>query len=224
VSGVAGMVPHVWEGPALPAPVVLALHGRGGSEHDLVPVAHLVAPGHGVLAPRGSEPQAPSGWAWFAHHGIGVPDDDSFAVRLGDLVLWLEAATAAYGIDRPMAALGFSNGGMMAGALVAARPDLVDRAILMSSGYRLPPRFVTPGGLAGRRIAVLGGDDDPFHTPAMMDAGIRAYAAAGARVEAYRYPGVGHTITRDQAGDAAAWLAATVAEDAGGASTPPAGA
>jgi phospholipase/carboxylesterase len=219
----AAAVVHIWEGPVRPAPVILALHGRGGSEHDLIPAARIIAPGHGVLAPRGPEPQPPSGWAWFAHHAIGVPDDASFAARLGELVAWLEEAASAYGIDRPMAALGFSNGGMMAGALVAARPDLVDRAILMASGYRLPQEFLAPGGLAGRRIAVLGGGDDPFHTPAMMDAGIRAYAEAGARVEAYRYPGVGHTITQGQADDAGAWLAATIAEDAGGAAAPPAG-
>ncbi len=224
MTGASAGVPHVWEGPAHPPPVVLALHGRGGTEHDLVPAARVIAPGHGVLAPRGPVPQAPAGWAWFDHHAIGVPDDDSFAARRDELVGWLEAAVAAYGIDRPMVALGFSNGGMMAGALVAARPDLADRAILMSSGYRLPPRFLAPGGLAGRRIVVLGGGEDPFHTPAMMDAGVRAYAAAGARVEAFRYPGVGHTITKAQADDAAAWLAATLAEDAGGAAVPPAGA
>ena len=50
----------------------------------------------------------------------------------------------------------------------------------------------------------------------MMDAGVRAYTAAGGRVEARRYPGVGHTITREQADDAGAWLAGTVADDTGG--------
>jgi len=198
---------HVWHGPSGPGPVILALHGRGGTERDLVPVAQVIAPGAGVLAPRGPEPQPP-GWAWFAHRAIGVPVDASFDARLAELVAWLEAAVADYGIATPLTALGFSNGGMMAGALVATRPDLADAAMLMASGYRLPEQIARRGGLAGRRILVSGGDDDPFHTTETMDAGVRAYAAAGADVVALRYPSTGHTITREQALDAAAWLAA----------------
>jgi phospholipase/carboxylesterase len=200
-------VAHVWEPPSGSGPVILALHGRGGSEQDLVSAAQLIAPGAGVLAPRGLEPQPP-GWAWFAHRAIGVPVDASFDGRLAELVAWLEAAAVAYGIVVPMTALGFSNGGMMAGALVATRPDLVDAAILMASGYRLSDHITARGGLAGHRILIAGGDDDPFHTAAMMDAGVAAYTKAGADVVALRYPGVGHTITREQALDAAAWLTA----------------
>jgi phospholipase/carboxylesterase len=213
--------PHIWDGPGTDAPVLLALHGRGGGEGDLVPAAHVIGPGHGVLAPRGPEPQPP-GWAWFAHRAIGVPVEASFDARLAELAAWIETAAAAYGIRLPMAALGFSNGGMMAGALVAVRPDLVDRAMLMASGYPLPPHL-TDAGISGGRLLICGGTDDPFHTTEMMDAGVRAYGAAGAQVEARRYPGVGHTITGEQADDAAAWLAGTAADDAGGAlAAPPA--
>jgi phospholipase/carboxylesterase len=213
-TGVAGFV-HIWQGPPRPGPVVLALHGRGGSERDLVPAARLIAPGRGVLAPRGPEPQPPAGWAWFAHRAIGVPVDASFDARLGELVAWLEAAVAAYDIPPPLTALGFSNGGMMAGALVATRPDLVDAAMLMASGYRLPAHISARGGLTGRRILIVGGAEDPFHTADMMDQGARAYAAAGADVLALRYPGAGHTITREQTLDAAAWLAAPNAGSSG---------
>ena len=205
-TGVTDCV-HVWQKPSGPGPVILALHGRGGSERDLVPATQFIAPGAGVLAPRGPEPQPP-GWAWFTHRAIGVPVDASFDARLAELCAWLEAAVAAYGIASPMTALGFSNGGMMAGALVAIRPDLVDAAMLLASGYRLPEHIFARGGLAGRRILISGGGDDPFHTAAMMDDGVSAYAAAGAEVVALRYPGAGHTITREQALDAAAWLAA----------------
>jgi phospholipase/carboxylesterase len=200
-----GAFAHVWDGPGTRDPALLALHGRGGTEADLIPAVRLIGPGHGVLAPRGPEPQPP-GWAWFAHRAIGVPVEESFDARLAELSCWLEAAAAHYGIGLPMAAVGFSNGGMMAGALVAVRPDLVDRAVLIASGYPLPPHLLA-GGMAGRRLLILGGTDDPFHTTATMDAGERSYRAAGADVDARRYPGVGHTITREQADDAAVWLA-----------------
>ena len=197
---------HVWEPPSGDPRSILALHGRGGNEHDLIPVAKQIAPGAGVLAPRGPEPQSPGGWAWFTHHGIGVPVIASFDACLDQVARWIVTAATAYGIALPMTALGFSSGGMMAGALVAARPDLVDSAILMASGYRLPDHIAALGGLAGRRILICGGDEDSFHTRQMMDEGVRSYASAGARVDARVYRGVGHTITLEQARDAAQWL------------------
>jgi len=207
MTGLAAF-PHIWEGSGTLGPGLLVLHGRGGTEADLVPVARLIGPGHGVLAPRGPEAQPP-GWAWFAHRAIGVPVEESFDARLLELADWLEVAALAYDIRLPMVAMGFSNGGMMAGALVAVRPDLVDRAILMASGYALPPHLVA-AGMSGRRILISGGTDDPFHTIEMMDAGVRSYRDAGALVDARTYPGVGHTITREQADDAALWLASGI--------------
>jgi predicted esterase len=199
---------HVWEAPRHGTQTLLLLHGRGGNEHDLVPVAHVIAPGAGVLAPRGPEAQPPAGFAWFAHRAIGVPVPESFDARLAEVAAWLDATAPEFGITTPITALGFSNGGMMAGALVAARPDLVDSAILVASGYALPGDITALGGLRGRRILVCGGDEDPFHTLEMMRAGVDSYRAAGAEVDARVFPGVGHTITREQALDAAAWLAA----------------
>ena len=38
-------------------PTLLLLHGRGGTENDLVALARAVAPGWGIIAPRGAEQQ-----------------------------------------------------------------------------------------------------------------------------------------------------------------------
>ena len=192
--------------PEQGAPTLLCLHGRGGNEHDLVDVARMIAPGAGVLAPRGSEPQGPGGWAWFVHQAIGVPVEDSFAACRDALINWLDLAVVEYGITAPMTALGFSNGGMMAGALVAARPDRVNSAILMSSGYSLSDEIMAPGGLAGRRVLICGGEDDPFHSVETATIGAARYRGAGADVELIVEPGVGHTITLAQVQAAASWL------------------
>lgn len=192
--------------PAAPgAGWLLLLHGRGGSEGDLVGVADAVLPGAGLLAPRGPEPQPP-GWAWFTHHEIGVPVRASLDARLAEVAGWLEAVLARHGVDGPVTAVGFSNGGMMAGALLSARPDLVGAAALLSSGYPLPEHVTALGGLRGRRVLITGGDADPFHTVDTLRAGARAYRDAGAEVEAVVEPGAPHAVTMDQAAHLARWL------------------
>ncbi len=197
---------HVWMPPAPGAPTLLCLHGRGGNEHDLVDIARMIVPGAGVLAPRGPEPQGPGGWAWFVHQAIGVPVAESFLECRDALIEWLDAALLEYAITGPMTGLGFSNGGMMAGALVAARPDLVDAAILMSSGYALSDQIMAPGGLTGRRVLICGGEEDPFHSVETATAGATRYRSAGAEVELILEPGVGHTITRAQVQAATSWM------------------
>ena len=36
------------------APVLLLLHGTGGDENDLIPLARLVSPGSDIVSPRGN--------------------------------------------------------------------------------------------------------------------------------------------------------------------------
>ncbi len=191
--------------PAAPdAPVLLALHGRGGAEGDLAGLGDALGGGAGVLAPRGPEPQG-GGYAWFRHHAIGVPDLPSLEESIALVGAWLDAAIAEHGLEAPLTAVGFSNGGMMAGALSAARPDLVGDVALLSSAYPLPPGTVALGGLRGRRALAAGGLDDPFLPRETAAAGVASYRAAGAEVtEAWR-PG-GHWVGPEEVAALAGWL------------------
>ncbi len=96
-----------------------------------------------MLAPRGPEPQG-GGFAWFRHHAIGVPEIASLEECLALVAAWLDAAVVEHGLEAPLTAVGFSNGGMMAGALSAVRPDLVADVALLSSAYPLPAEIAGP--------------------------------------------------------------------------------
>src|SRR5215212_3340651 len=65
---------------------LLILHGSGGDEHDLIPLAERIAPGHAIVSPRGQVNEqgitrffrrAPDG-AWdlddFKHRTAGLAD------------------------------------------------------------------------------------------------------------------------------------------------------
>lgn len=191
--------------PASPgAHTLLALHGRGGAEGDLLGLGEALGGGVGVLAPRGPEPQG-AGFAWFRHHAIGVPEIASLEENLALVAAWLDAAVAEHGLEAPLTAVGFSNGGMMAGALSAARPDLVGDVALLSSAYPLPAATAALGGLRGRRVLAAGGREDAFLPAAVAAAGVASYRDAGAEVtEAWR-PG-GHGVGAEEIAALAGWL------------------
>ena len=45
---------HLFQPPSTAdSAVLLLLHGTGGNEHDLLPVAGAIMPGAGILSPRG---------------------------------------------------------------------------------------------------------------------------------------------------------------------------
>lgn len=186
------------------APTLLVLHGRGGRETDLLGLGEALGGGVGVLAPRGPEIQEP-GFAWFRNMGIGNPVRESLDLRLAELAAWLEETVARLGLAAPLAAVGFSNGGMMAGALGAARPDLVDRVALLSSAYPLPGHIFAMGGLAEHRVLAVGGEDDPFLPRDVAAAGVAAYRGAGAEVTALTRPG-GHGVGAQELDALAAFL------------------
>lgn len=185
---------------------ILALHGRGGREDDLVGLVRAADPLLGVLAPRGPETEG-AGYAWFRNRGIGVPVAESLERCLREVAAFLEDAVARLGLDAPLTAVGFSNGGMMAGALAATHPGLVGDVALLSSAYPLPAEVYGRGGLTGRRVLAAGGARDPFLPPEASAAGVEGYRAAGALVTEHRHGG-GHEVTPDELDALAGWLAA----------------
>src|SRR6266550_5051996 len=90
---------HTFQAPATTdAPVLLLLHGTGGNERDLLPVAASLAPGAGVLSPRGKvlERGMPR---FFRRLAEGVFDEEDLKFRTQELADFVTAASAAYGFD-----------------------------------------------------------------------------------------------------------------------------
>ena len=77
------------------APNLLLLHGTGGSEHDLSPLAQQISPGSGLLSPRGQVSEQGAA-RFFKRFAEGVLDIDDWRRRSAELVEWLEVAKASY--------------------------------------------------------------------------------------------------------------------------------
>jgi phospholipase/carboxylesterase len=142
---------------------LLLLHGTGGDEHDLVPLAEAILPGAGIISPRGQviENGAPRFFRRFAE---GVLDVEDWRERSEALADFLAGICAEHEISaKTLVAVGYSNGANIAQGLLLLRPEVLAGAIL------LRPMFVTDAvpvkDLGGRPILLLGGTHDPI-TPA----------------------------------------------------------
>ncbi|MPY10681.1 alpha/beta hydrolase [Arthrobacter bussei] len=196
--------PHLFHEGAADTPVLLLLHGTGGTEHDLLPLAERLAPGAGYLAPRG--PVREHGMnRWFRRFGEGVFDIDDVVLRAGELAAFISWAREHYALgDRRLIAVGFSNGANIALATALLHPGMVADAVAFSGMYPLEGRSIDTD-LSGSSIALFNGSADAM---APLDSAVRVGSileSRGAEVRRNVREG-GHGIHPTEVDGAAAWI------------------
>ena len=206
---------HRWVPPragALPVTLLL-LHGTGGSEHDLLPLGEALAPGTGMLSPRGKvlERGMPR---FFRRLAEGVLDQADLRVRAGELAEFVAAASGAYGFDAgSVVAVGFSNGANIAAGTLLLHPGALAGAVLFRAMVPLEPDGRPD--LAGVHVLVGAGRRDPMVPPGHAERLTRMLREAGAGVT-LAWRDAGHELTSDDVDEGAAWLARTFGSGASG--------
>ena len=182
---------------------VLVLHGTGGDENDLVPLARELMPAANVLSPRGKVSE--NGMSrFFRRLAEGVFDLEDLARRSDELVRFVDDAAAAYGFDRGrVVALGFSNGANIAASVLLRRGRAFVGAILLAPMLPFDPG--TPPSLDGVRVFIGAGEADTMVPPAQTRRLAAALRDAGADVTEHWHP-AGHTITHEELRAVRAWL------------------
>jgi phospholipase/carboxylesterase len=203
-----------------PALLVL-LHGIGADEDDLLPLVPHLDPRFLVISVRAPHPEPP-GYRWYEIDWRTAPpraDPAEIIASRELLASFVEEAPAKHGADPSRVfLLGFSQGAIMALAVLLARPDLV-RGVVAHSGRlaRVAGSDAAAEGLSGAEVLLLHGEQDPV-VPAAE--GRRAYqvlaSRMGSRAAFVEFPGLGHGISPDSLGEAARWLAARVDAAPGG--------
>jgi predicted esterase len=185
-------------------PTLLLLHGTGGNEHDLIPVAERIAPAAAVLSPRGKvlEGQMPR---FFRRLAEGVFDLEDLVARTRELAGFVEASAARYGFDPTrVVAVGFSNGANIAASLLLLTPSVLSGAILFRAVVPIVPDPLP--SLAGKRILMSNGRVDPLIPAAQAETLADLFRRCGAEVTLEWQPG-GHTLTKRDLELAARFLA-----------------
>lgn len=184
---------------------IVALHGTGGNENDLVPMARQIGGGSAIISPRGQERENGILNRFFKRLAEGVFDEQDLVRRTHQLADFLTAAAAAYRRNPDqMVGLGYSNGATMAAAILLLRPEIFSRAILLRPMLPLSP--TSPVDLSDKRILVLRGAADTVIPAASTDALINTLSRAGADVNVITIP-AGHELTDQDIREASCWLA-----------------
>jgi phospholipase/carboxylesterase len=172
-------------------PPLLLLHGTGGNEDDLLPLADRLLPGAARLSPRGQvlERGMPR---FFRRIAEGVFDLDDLRRRTDELAEFVAAARTEYDLASPPVAVGFSNGANIAASLLLLRPGTLGGALLLRPMVPLVPDPLP--ALGGVPVQINAGLADPIVPPEQSQALAELLGRAGAEVS-LDWLKVGHTLS-----------------------------
>ncbi len=197
---------HLFQPPTdAAAPVLLLLHGTGGNERDLLPIAAMLSPTAGVLSPRGKilERGMPR---FFRRLAEGVFDLDDLRRQTDALSQFITSAATHYRFDPArVVAVGFSNGANIAASVLLCRPGALAAAILFRAMVPFEPD--APVALKQTPVLISSGRRDPIVPIPQVERLAALLSAAGAEVTTIWQPG-GHELTDADVTAARQWLAA----------------
>ena len=116
-------------------PTILALHGRGSNERDLIGLARYLPPELFWISPRGTFTLGPDSYEWFQITEIGKPDPARLANALKTLDKFIDEVIANYPVDKnKLYLLGFSQGSVVSMSYALIWPQKV-AGVIAQSGY-----------------------------------------------------------------------------------------
>ena len=145
-------------------PTILALHGRGSNEHDLIGLAPYLPKEFLWISPRGTFTLGPESYEWFQITQIGKPDPLRLANALNDIDTFIDEILASYPVDKTkLYLLGFSQGSIVSMSYVLTKPQRV-RGVIAQSGY-IPLESglkIDELGIQGKPFILTHGIHDPL--------------------------------------------------------------
>jgi phospholipase/carboxylesterase len=155
------------EAAGTPAGALVLFHGRGTSEHDLVPLLDMLDPAGALvgITPRGPLSLPPGGAHWYAVARVGFPDHDTFHATYAAAGEWLDRVLADEGVSVANTIVGgFSQGAVMSYALGLGAGRPAPAGIVALSGFvpTVDGFELDLAGRAGLPVAIGHGEHDPI--------------------------------------------------------------
>jgi len=196
---------HIYKSSGNPAAyTLLLLHGTGGDESDLLPLAGNFGNSMNILSVRGNanENGMPR---FFRRLGMGIFDEKDLDFRTDELVAFVKDSAVKEGFDiNKVIALGYSNGANIAGSTLIKYPDFLAGAIL----YRPMQPFKeikSIGTIKEVPVFITSGMQDPTVNPEDTDTYVNKLMELGFSVDFHNLP-TGHNLVNDDIRLADEWL------------------
>jgi len=183
-------------------PTLLLLHGTGGDELDMLPIAERIDPTAPVLSVRGNvlENGMPR---FFRRISEGVFDEEDLIFRTKQLNEFLDEAAEQYNFDRNnIIAIGYSNGANIAASLLFHYQNALKGAILHHP--MIPRRGIKLPDLSGKSVFIAAGTNDPICAPEESTGLQSLLESANASVELY-WGNKGHRLSVEEVDAASQW-------------------
>ena len=190
----------LWSAPAAERegrPLLIVMHGRGSNEEDLFALAPELPPEFVIAALRAPIAEGP-GWSWWETGISGNPDAELVDTAAAAVTSWLDSLPFT---PSRIGAFGFSQGGAMATHLL--RRDVARIAFAVNlAGFLVSGEQEGDAALAVSRPPVFWGRgaDDPLFTDDIA-ARTEAWLPGHTTAEVQLYPGLAHSISRDELDD-----------------------
>ncbi|WP_456271389.1 alpha/beta hydrolase [Bacillus sp. AK031] len=184
-------------------PTLLLLHGTGGNERDLLPLAEMIAPEYPVLGVRGNISENGMN-RFFRRLSEGVFDEEDLVYRTKELKEFIDECAERYDFDRSQViAIGYSNGANIAASMMYHYKDAVRGAVLFHA--MVPIRGSKMADLTGTPVFIAAGENDPLIPAKETKELINDLTKANADVTEFWTRG-GHQLTREEVVKAADWF------------------
>lgn len=192
---------HKGNNPELPT--LLLLHGTGGNERDLLPLAEMISPDSSVLSVRGNvlEDGMPR---FFRRLQEGVFDEEDLVFRTNELYQFINQAAKQYQFDPTnLVAVGYSNGANIAGSLLFHFEKVFAGAILHHP--MVPLRGLQLPSMKGIPIFIGAGRNDFICPPHETEELVELLNRVDAQTTLY-WENFGHQLTATEVQAAVAWF------------------
>ncbi len=192
-------IPSPQESPV----TLLLLHGTGGSEDDMIPIAQEILPDASILSPRGKilEGGMPR---FFKRLAEGVFDLNDLEFRTNELANFVKDASQEYKFGlKGLVAIGFSNGANIAASMLFLRPECIAGGVLFRPMVPLRPNKIPD--LSSKSVLISSGQFDTVVPHAEVEELRDMLKKAGANVEVH-WNAANHGLTEREVQTAGSWL------------------
>ncbi|MEY9140784.1 methylhydroquinone degradation carboxylesterase MhqD [Mammaliicoccus lentus] len=172
---------HIFKQGEQGKPVFLLLHGTGGDERDLLPLAEMLDPSYNVLSVKGEISE--NGMArYFKRRAEGDYDLEDLEYRGQELYDFIKESSKEYEFNLDdVIPVGFSNGSNMAINLILRESTPFQKALLFAPLYPLDLQD-NQKDLSNFKVFLSMGEQDPIVTQEQSERVIEIFKERGAEV------------------------------------------